>query len=257
MNYLTTPVTIALALAALHAGTLLGASETDDRITSAFTRTYVYRVYLRDDAVRATAKDGVVTLTGSVGEASHKTLAQDTAASLPGVIRVDNQLTLTGEGETGGPDGWIASKVRITLLMHRNVNATKTIVEVKDGVVTLRGPASSLAQKELTSEYVKDIDGVKTVQNEMTALAAPPQAERTLGEKMDDASITGQIRTALKTHRSTFAATIGVETRNGEVTLTGIVQNEAAKSLIEKLVTDIVGVSTVNNLMTVDEVKTR
>ena len=56
--------------------------------------------------------------------------------------------------------------------------------EVKDAVVTLRGEASSIAQKELTSEYAKDIDGVKEVKNEMTVAATPEPAERTAGEKI-------------------------------------------------------------------------
>lgn len=257
MTYHTNPLTIVLAAAVLLASTPLGASEIDDKITSAFAKTYVYKVYLRDDAVRASAKDGVVTLTGSVAEASHKALAQETAASLPGVIRVDNQIVSTAEGETGGSDGWIASKVRIALLMHRNVNATGTVIEVKEGTVTLKGTASSLAQKELTSEYAKDIDGVKAVQNDMTVLVPAPQAERTQAEKVDDASIAGQVRTALKTHRSTFPMQIGVEARNGEVTLTGIARNEAEKSLAGKLVTDIQGVVEVRNLITVDVPKTR
>ena len=59
-------------------------------------------------------------------------------------------------------------KVKTALLFHRNVRATKTDVNVKDGVVILSGEASSRAQKELTTEYARDIDNVKEVKNEMT-----------------------------------------------------------------------------------------
>ena len=83
---------------------------------------------------------------------------------------------------------------------HRNVNAGATEVFAKDGIVTLRGEASSKAQKQLTTEYAKDVEGVKNVKNEMTVLtAAMKPGEKTVGEKvdaisesMDDASITGQ-----------------------------------------------------------------
>ena len=37
----------------------------------------------------------------------------------------------------------------------------------------MQGEASSLAQKELTTEYAKDIDNVKDVKNEMTLVQAP------------------------------------------------------------------------------------
>ena len=197
------PLTCAAAVAALFVGSAsLQGSETDSRIESSFKKTYVYKTYLKDDAVKADAKEGVVTLTGTVAEESHKALAQETVASLPGVVRVDNQLATKAEVAAEKADTWIGRKVKLALLLHRNVNAGKTTVEVKEGVVTLKGEASSTAQKELTAEYAKDIEGVKAVKNEMTVAATPEKAERTDGEKMDDASVTAQVKTALSTHRS-------------------------------------------------------
>ena len=231
------------------------ASETDDRIESSFKQTYVYKTYLKDDSVTAEAKDGVVTLTGTVAEESHKRLARETVANLPGVTRVENKLATKAEAAAANADTWINRKVKLTLLFHRNVSAGNTAVEVKDGVVTLKGEASSVAQKELTTEYAKDIDGVKEVKNEMSVAATPAAVERTSGEKVDDASITAQVKTALWNHRSTSAMKTKVTTRNGEVTLTGIARNDAEKSLVTKLVSDIQGVSTVKNQMSVEEPK--
>ena len=250
-----------LALAAAAAAMLVSsapvrASETDDRIESSFKKTYVAQTYLKDDAVRVAAENGVVTLTGTVSEESHKALAQETVASLPGVIRVDNKLATKAEAAAENADTWINRKVKLTLLFHRNVSAGKTTVEVKDGTVTLKGEASSTAQKELTAEYAKDIEGVKEVKNEMTVAATPETTEITAGAKVDDASITAQVKTALATHRSTSALKTKVETRKGEVTLTGIAKNAAEKSLVTKLVTDIQGVTGVKNEMTVGEPKT-
>ena len=100
---------------------------------------------------------------------------------------------------------WISMKVKSALLFHRNVRATKTGVNVKDGIVTLSGEASSLAQKELTTEYAKDVDNVKEVKNEMTVAETPATPDETIGEKIDDASITAQVKSALMSHRSTSA----------------------------------------------------
>ena len=69
----------AVAAAMFVSSTPLRASETDDRIESSFKKTYVYKTYLKDDAVKTEAKDGVVTLTGTVAEESPKALAQETA----------------------------------------------------------------------------------------------------------------------------------------------------------------------------------
>ena len=233
------------------------ASEADDGIVSSVKNTYVFKTYLKDDAVKIVAKDGAVTLTGTVAEESHKTLAQETAASLAGVTRVDNQLVTKAEVAAEKSDTWIGRKVKLALLVHRSVSYAKTTVEVKDGIVTLKGEAASMAQKELTTEYAKDIEGVKEVKNDMTVAAAPAPAERTAGEKLDDASITAQVKVALLTHQSTSAIKTKVETRNGEVTLTGIAKNAVEKSLVTKLVTDIQGVTTVKNEMTIEEAKTK
>jgi osmotically-inducible protein OsmY len=247
---------VAAAAAVFVTSAPLRASETDDRIESSFKKTYVYTTYLQGDAIKTEAKEGVVTLTGTVAEESHKALAQETVANLPGVTRVDNKLATKAEVAAENADTWIDRKVKLTLLFHRNVNASKTIIAVKDGVVTLKGEASSTAQKELTAEYAKDIEGVKEVKNEMTVVATPEAAVRTEGEKMDDASVTAQVKTALLTHRSTSSVKTKVETRNGEVTLTGIAKNAAEKSLVTKLVTDIQGVTSVKNEMTVEVPKT-
>jgi hyperosmotically inducible protein len=141
------------------------ASETDNRIESSFKQTYVYKTYLKDDSISVDAEKGVVTLTGTVSEESHKRLARETVANLPGVTKVDNKRTTKAEAAAENADTWINRKVKLTLLFHRNVSAGNTTVEVKDGIVTLKGEASSEAQKELTAEYAKDIDGVKEVKN--------------------------------------------------------------------------------------------
>jgi len=236
----------------------LPAAESDDKaVETAFTNTYVYKTYLQSDSVKADAKDGVVTLTGTVAEESHKGLAGETAAGLTGVTRVDNQLATKAEVAAENADTWIGRKLKLALLFHRNVNASKTTVEVKDGVVTLKGEAKNAAQKELTSEYAKDIKDVKEVKNEMTVAAAPVPEEKTAGEKIDDASITAQVKVALGTHQSTSALKTKVVTTSGVVTLTGIAKNAAEKSLVTKLVTDIQGVNSVKNEMTVEEVKTK
>ena len=248
---------LAVAVAAMFVTSApLRASETDDRIESSFVKTYVYKTYLNDDAIKIKAKDGIVTLTGTVAEESHKALAHETAANLPGVVRVDSQLATKAEAADEDTDVLIRRKVKLSLLFHRHVSLRKTAVEVKDGIVTLRGEASNAAQKELATEYAKDIDDVKGVKNEMTVAATPEPVERTADEKLDDASITAQVKTALATHRSTNALKTKVETRDGEVTLTGIAKNSAEKALVTKLVSDVQGVTDVKNQMTVDEVKT-
>ena len=129
--------------------------------------------------------------------------------------------------------------------------SAKTQVKAKDGIVTLRGEAASQAQKELTTEYARDVEGVKDVKNEMT-VAETAKKTPTTGEKIDDASITAQVKMTLLFHRSTSAFNTTVDTKHGVVTLTGKAKNAAEKDLVTKLVTDINGVKSVKNKMTIE-----
>ena len=245
---------LALIMAAgtiLVTSTSLRASDTDSRIESSAANSYVFKTYLKDDSIKTESKDGVVTLTGTVAKASDKSLAQDTVASLPGVISVDNQLTVKGESPAEHSDTWIGVKVKTALLFHRNVSATGTTVYVKNGIVTLQGEASSQAEKELTSEYARDVDNVKEVKNNMTIAATPAAPDSTIGDKIDDASITAEVKSSLMSHHSTSALRTSVSTADGVVTLGGIAKNDAEKSLVTKLVTDINGVTSVINNMTI------
>jgi len=248
----TYPLALIMAAGAiLVTSAPLRASDTDSRIESSAAKSYVFKTYLKDDSITTKSKDGVVTLTGTVTKASDKSLAQDTVASLPGVISVDNQLQVSGEQPAEHSDAWISMKVKCALLFHRNVSATGTTVYTKNGIVTLQGEASSMAQKELTTEYAKDVDNVKEVKNEMTIAKTPAKPTETIGEKIDDASITAQVKSSLLSHHSTSAVHTSVSTTDGVVTLSGIAKNDAEKSLVTKLVTDINGVTSVINNMTI------
>ena len=235
----------------------LFAATTDDRIESSAKQTYVFKTYLKKDNIKVSSKAGDVTLTGTVNEESHKSLAKDTVAGLPGVKSVDDKLTLKGKPTVSGSDAWLITKIKFTLLFHKNVNAGTT-VNAKQGAVTLRGKATSMAQKDLTTEYVTDVDGVKTVTNEMTVPGAAKQGKSTaaakldaVGDVVDDASITAMVKATLFYHRSTSALNTSVATKDGTVTLGGKAKNAAEKDLAEKLVLDVRGVKTVVNNITV------
>jgi len=226
------------------------AKNMDARIESSARQSYVFKTYLQGDDIKIESKDGAVILTGTVAENFHKSLAQETVAGLPGVKGVDNRLVVKGAAPTANSDAWLREKVRITLLFHRSVRAGTTEVEVTDGIVTLRGEAASLAQKELTAEYAKDVEGVKGVRNEMS-VAKIPQKERTVGEKIDDASITAQVKITLLSHQSTSAMNAKVETKRGEVILSGKASNAAELSLATKFAGDVHGVKSVTNRMSI------
>jgi len=239
------------AVALLAPSVPVHASNMDSRIELAAKQSYVFKTYLQGDDIKIQSSDGAVTLTGIVSENFHKSLAQETVADIPGVVSVDNRLEVKGEPPTANSDAWLRDKVKVTLLFHRSVSGGATEVYVKDGIVTLQGNAASLAQKELTTEYAKDVEGVKDVNNEMT-VTKTTEKERTVGEKIDDASITAQVRMTLLYHRSTSALNITVTTKKGVVTLGGKASNVAEVNLATKFANDVNGVKGVENRMTIE-----
>ena len=230
----------------------VSASEMDDRIESSARESYVFKTFLKGDDINIQSKDGAVTLTGVVSGESRRGLAKETVAGLPGVSSVDNRLEVKGAFPTPNSDAWLREKVKATLLFRRNVSAYTTEVDVKGGIVTLRGDAASQAQKELTAEYAKDVEGVKEVKNEMTVSNTAEMTMARVVAKIDDASITAQIKMTLLFHRSTSALSTKVETKDGAVTMYGKASNAAEKDLVTKLGNDINGVKSVNNRMTIE-----
>ncbi len=232
-------------------GLPVAASEVDNKIEASAKNSYNFKTYLKDDNIKINASEGVVTLTGTVAQEYHKSLAQETVAGLPGVKSVNNQLLLAGEQPAEHSDGWITMKVKTVLIFHKNVDATDTEVNTEKGVVTLTGKADSEAQKQLTGEYAKDVDGVTAVHNNLVVGKSAKAAKRTMGEKIDDSSITAQVKTSLLFHKSTHVLATKVETKDGIVTLHGEAQNAAERDLVTKLTEDVNGVKRVNNRMNV------
>lgn len=249
-NFRLAPATAITAYAAMImvTGVSLQASDSDHRIEHAAKTSYNFKTHLKDDNIKVDAKDGVVTLTGTVAREYHKFLAQETVAGLPGVKSVDNKLAVVGEQPAVRSDGWITMKVKTVLAFHKNVSASGTDVTTQNGVVTLTGKADNLSQKQLTGEYAKDVEGVTEVRND---LVIAKSNRRTLGEKVDDTSITAQVKSTLLFHKSTSMLATKVSTLNGVVSLHGEAKNAAERDLVTKLVEDIHGVQSVHNRMTV------
>src|SRR5512147_1699238 len=100
------------ALFVLLAGpvALFASSATDRKIEDAAKASYNYRTVL-EDHVKVKAKDGVVTLTGTVQDKDDSALAVDTVENLPGVVAVHNEIKV----EPAYPeksDAWMAVKIR-------------------------------------------------------------------------------------------------------------------------------------------------
>jgi len=260
---------------ALLAPAAFAGNDQDDRTEKSIKDSYTFRATL-DNHVKVDVDNGVATLTGKVQDEGQSRLAEDTASEYPGVSHVVNKIKVSDEAKAGS-DEWIAMKARSRLLVKANVSLTHTDIQVRNGMVILTGTADSQAQKELTEEYVKDLDGVKSVKNDIQvverkaerdedkadrahdkAVRAEERAEDkakhdgyTAGDRIDDSSITAQVKYELLAHRSTSALQTHVKTVDGRVMISGDASTDAEKDLVTKLAKSVRGVQAVDNNMTV------
>lgn len=111
-----------------------------------------------------------VTLTGDATTQAEKDLATRLALGTDGVRSVDNKIMVKpstspnpANADERISDSWITAKVKSSLLVSKNVDGLDLTVETKDGLVTLGGGASSIAERDLAVEIAKDVKGVKSV----------------------------------------------------------------------------------------------
>lgn len=96
-----------------------------------------------------------------------------------------------------------------------------------------------------------DIEGVIDVKNEMP-LPRSAKEKRSLGDKIDDSSISAQVKISLLYHRSTSGIMTKVETKDGVVTLHSAAKNSAEKDMATKFAQDVNGVKSLDNMMTIE-----
>lgn len=134
-------------------------------------------------------------------------------------------------------------------------------VTVCRGNATLSGSVAEDVSGELAIQIALGVAGVKSVDSQIEvnpSLSAPERkTERSFGEIVDDASITSLVKSKLSwsRHADDFAAK--VETTRGKVTLSGAAHSAEAKDAVGMLAGNTLGVSEVDNQITVEAPKPR
>ncbi len=220
----------------------------DARIEAAARRTFAFRVHLREDAVDLQARNGVVTLTGTVSDGFHRTLAEETVAGLPGVRSVENRLKVRPDAPAEASDAWLAARVRAALRYRRDLRAERIDVEVREGIATLSGSVPAARDRDRAGAVVRDVAGVREVRNTLTLDTA---VARPLAERLDDATITAQVKVMLLFRRGTRTLATRVSTYRGTVTLWGTARTGQERALAAQVAREVSGVRAVRNRMKV------
>ena len=189
------------------------------------------------------AKDGVVTLTGSVETYAQKYAVERDVERVTGVRAVADDLHVRPSGAFLRNDTDIAHSVVNALAWDIEVPAEKITAKVENGWITLKGEVDWNYQKVAAERAVRYLAGVKGISNliDVKPLVSPVEVK-------------SKIEAALKRNAELDAKSINVETTNGKVILKGHVRSWAERADAEHAAWAAPGVREVDDRLTVTAV---
>lgn len=190
--------------------------------------------------IGVTAKDGVVTLMGTVDAYYKKIEAENAAKNVDGVKAVVEEIEIKYSSNTKSDED-IANDVLKALTDNWNVPQEKIQIKVEKGWVTLEGQVTWNYQKEAANKSVGHLTGVKGVTNRIKIKA----------EIQDEIEKKNIVR-ALESNWTLHSENIFVKVNGTSVTLTGAVSSLFQKDLAEKIVWKTPGIWSVNNQLVVE-----
>jgi hyperosmotically inducible protein len=140
-------------------------------------------------------------------------------------------------------DSVTTGRVKAALIADPVTKAHQIDVETFKGTVQLNGFVDTAASKERASEVAKSTRGVTSVRNNLTVKAGDRAGEQVV----DDGAITSKVKMALAGDSRTKAHQVNVETHEGNVQLSGFVNNAEAKSTAGELARAVEHVRSVDN----------
>jgi len=140
-------------------------------------------------------------------------------------------------------DTVITTMVKAGLADSMDVKSFDFKVETRKGEVLLSGFVDNQSQIDRAVAVAKAVAGVTSVDNKVSLKGAPT----TMGTKIDDGVITTQLKATLLADPAVNSADIAVVTRNGEVQLSGFVNNQAQIDRALELAKATAGVTNVIN----------
>jgi len=186
---------------------------------------------------------GAVVATGFLAIAAISPLSVAVAADRSATQRVD--------------DAAITAQVKTRLLADEVTRSININVDTEAGVVTLRGTAPSAAAKAKAEEIAKSVEGVQVVadsllvgdssMNPQTATAKVKKAASEGEHAAGDAWVTTKVKAQLLADSDIKGLDINVSTKDGVVTLAGLVPSKTVRDKAIAIAQGVKGVKSVNS----------
>jgi hyperosmotically inducible periplasmic protein len=147
-------------------------------------------------------------------------------------------------------DSWLTSKTKIALFSDSRVKGRDVSVETTNGKVFLRGKVDSQEAKTAAGDVAKNIEGVKSVKNDLQVVA--PTARKAV--QANDKEITKAVERRFD--KDANLKKVDVRTDAGVVVLSGEVPNISVSAKASEMAHQVDGVQAVKNELRVAQAKT-
>jgi len=220
-------------------------------------RQRVEQALLLDPATEAyevgtSVQDGTVQLIGEVNSWTERNLAGEVAASVVGVRKVDNGLTV--DLSPVRTDREIKSEIEKSLINDVLVDSALVTVDVDTGTVTLRGLIGSDVERQraISRSWVAGVNRVTADDLKIEWWDRDRFASQRAPTLIPDVDVKAAIKDALAHDARVNDDDIEVFVDRGRVTLTGEVPGLRSKNMATETAQNILGVTRVRNYLKVD-----
>jgi osmotically-inducible protein OsmY len=190
--------------------------------------------------IGVTAKDGIVTLTGSGVSYFDKVNAEIAAKRVYGVRAVANDIEVKLPGSSQRSDAEIAEAGLNALRWNASIPDEHVQLTVRHGWITLDGQLDWAYQKEAAERVVHNLTGVIGVTNKIKIKAHAKPGD-----------VKNKIEAAFKRSAELDARRVGVAAHDGKVTLHGNVHSWGERDEAERAAWGAPGVTMVENKLIV------
>lgn len=167
----------------------------------------------------------------------------------------------SAEHESAIKDAWLHGKLESALLFNEHLNSFDIDTDVKNGVASLTGAVESDIDRDLAGAIAKSIEGVTSVENGLivdkskAAVAKDDDASkqrRGFKQSVVNATLTARIKSQLLMNGNTGGMDINVDSKQGVVTLSGVVNSDEERDLAVRLAGNTNGAKSVTDQLVVN-----
>jgi len=145
-------------------------------------------------------------------------------------------------------DSAITTKVKANFLGDERLKGSHIKVTTTNGVVTLTGSATGADSKAAAEDIAKDVDGVKSVDDELTSPSSSGSMHKAVAKTErvgSDSWITTKVKSEIMSDSVSKGFKVSVKTVNGVVMLSGVLPNDDAVAHVKDLAEKVEGVKSV------------